>query len=134
MVVIWRDGWPWLLAAAALLAIMVYVLRATPASEAPAQVAAGRLLVDVRSAAEWHAGRLQGSVHAPWTDAVTALERAGVPKDRPLLVYCVAGPRATYAAHRLRAAGYQDVEEVRGGIHQLAAAGLPVEDGPPVSP
>ena len=88
----------------------------------------GALLLDVRRAGVYAlAGtRIPG---AQWRDpAAVGQWAAGLPSDRPLLVYCVYGHEVGRAtAMRLRAAGL-DAQFLRGGIDGWASAGRPLVD------
>lgn len=79
----------------------------------------GGVLVDVRSPLERRWSAVPNSVHAPWRQVVAALQAQGIGPSRPVLLYCMAGPRARYAANRLRAAGYLTVLELAGGHRAL---------------
>lgn len=79
----------------------------------------GGVLVDVRSPLERRWSAVPGSVHAPWRQVVAALQAQGIGPHQPVLLYCMAGPRARHAANRLRAAGYLTVLELAGGHRSL---------------
>ena len=84
-------------------------------------------VVDVRGSAEWDAGHLPGAIHLP----LGALrDRAGeLPRDRPLVVHCQGGGRATIAASILQAAGLSNVAEMRGGMAAWQREGHDVVTG-----
>ena len=96
----------------------------TPALAGAALRDEGAIAVDVREADEWQAGHMDGSVWIPLGELAA---RAGeLPRDRPLLIVCRSGSRSAYAADALVAAGY-DARNLAGGLHQWAAADLPIE-------
>ena len=70
------------------------------------------LLLDVREPAEFAAGHLPGSLNIPLA-AVLAGE--AVADDRPVLVICRSGARATVAAAALAARGHR-VHVLEGGL------------------
>lgn len=72
--------------------------------EAEAQVAAGAVLVDVRSREEYAAGHLPGALNVPVDDLRSRL--AELP-DRPLLVYCGVGQRGNVAVRMLTQLGFE---------------------------
>ena len=72
-------------------------------------------VLDVRSPAEWNAGHLVGAVHRYVPDLVAGAP-AGLAPDRPVLVACASGYRATIAAGLLERAGYRPVVLSAGGI------------------
>ena len=88
----------------------------------------GALLLDVRSHAEYAAGHAPGALLIPLPSLGSRM--AEVPGDRPICVICHSGGRSAVAAHRLAAAGFSDVANVRGGMAAWFAAGLPVEAAP----
>jgi hydroxyacylglutathione hydrolase len=72
------------------------------------------LLVDVRTSAEWRAGRLDGATHVPLArlpEKVGTLDPAS-----PVLVYCAAGVRSVVAASALKRLGFSKVISLEGGI------------------
>src|SRR5262245_45802054 len=86
----------------------------------------GYVYLDVRTPTEFALGRPQGSVNVPWQldlapgtppnpdflDAVRKLFAA----DAKLIVGCRTANRSARAAAAMRAAGYSDVLEQRGGM------------------
>ncbi len=72
-------------------------------------------LVDVREPEETADGYVQGAELMPYTSGVFAKEHAKVPKDRPVLLYCASGGRASRAAQVLVAEGWKDVTVLSGG-------------------
>ena len=74
-------------------------------------VAAGGLLIDVRSAEEFADGHIEGARNIPVNEIETAF--ATLPKDKPIVVYCAVGRRAAKAAAALSSAGFT--------VHDLGA-------------
>lgn len=77
------------------------------------------LLLDVREPAEFAEGHLPGSLNLPLA-AVLAGEE--VADDRPVLVVCRSGARASVAAAALAARGHR-VQVLEGGLLGLTSAG-----------
>ncbi|MGC3954769.1 MAG: molybdopterin-synthase adenylyltransferase MoeB [Propionicimonas sp.] len=77
------------------------------------------LLLDVREPAEFAETHLPGSVNLPLQQVLAGAE---VPGDRPILVICRSGARATVAAAALTARGL-DVSVLEGGLLGLTSAG-----------
>ncbi len=71
-------------------------------------------LLDVRGAAEWEAGHIEGSMNIALGDLPRRI--AEVPRDRPLIVQCQSGGRSSIAASVLRQLGIEDVTNLVGGI------------------
>jgi len=97
-------------------------------AELTARVAAGAapLVLDVRSAQEFARGRIPGATHLPfwpgWPSQV-----ASVPPDALIVVYCGHGPRAWWAARRLRRRGFTNVQVLAGHMQGWRQAGLEEE-------
>lgn len=83
------------------------------------------LLVDVRTAGEFAAGRVPGARSIPLDQLDARLAELG-PTDREVYVVCQSGGRSARAASVLAAKGYRSVN-VRGGTGAWLAAGYPVE-------
>ena len=117
------------------------------------EVSASDLLLDVREADEWAAGRAPAAVHVPLHDLPARLgdlldhlhgDRPGAPhearpgdrlgdrpEDRRIAVVCRVGARSAHATVFLRAQGL-DAVNVEGGMLAWQQRGLPVvaDDGP----
>ena len=90
-----------------------------------ARLAAGEVeLIDVRGAAEWRDGHIDGARHVPL--GYLAARLADLPADRPLVVQCRTGARSAIAASLLRRLGRDDVTNLAGGIEAWHAAHLPL--------
>jgi hydroxyacylglutathione hydrolase len=76
-------------------------------------------VVDVRSAAEFAAGHVEGALHAAHTRLAAELER--LPRGRTLLVHCQTGSRASSAASYLARRGFE-VRYVDGELGAWSAA------------
>lgn len=74
-------------------------------AEARELLDAGALVVDVRSAPEYHLGHVEGSLHLP-LHLIPVLAGERLPKDRALLFCCESGARSSQAVQFLRRQGY----------------------------
>jgi cysteine synthase/rhodanese-related sulfurtransferase len=83
-------------------------------------------LVDVRSVDEFVKEHPQGALNAPLPD-IAAGRPTVLPEDRgaPILTVCKVGERSLLGMLLLKAAGYQHVRSVRGGLAAWHQAGLP---------
>ena len=70
------------------------------------------LLVDVREPGEYAAGHIPGAVNV----SLSTIDRADLPTDRPLFLYCLRGSRSARAAGILKRRGYGQVRSI-GGIN-----------------
>ncbi len=95
------------------------------------QVSAGGadvpFVIDVRQSSEYEAGHVPGSLHIGAGELPSRLER--LPRDRPIATICASGYRSSVAASLLRAAGFERVSSVPGGIPDWEARGFPIEYG-----
>jgi hydroxyacylglutathione hydrolase len=85
------------------------------------------LVIDVRQLSEFRGGHLSGSLAIGAGDLPDRLDQ--LPRDRPIATICASGYRSSVAASLLRAAGFEDVSWVPGGVPTWAARGLPLAYG-----
>jgi phage shock protein E len=92
-----------------------------PASErVERKIAAGALIVDVRSPEETASGMYKGAVNIPIEQAESRLAEFGA-KDKPVVLYCRSGARAGRVKQMLESKGYTDVTNA-GGFADMPAA------------
>lgn len=85
-------------------------------------------LLDVRTAEEFRNGHIARALQANWKDMAQFTDRVQyLDKNKPVYVYCLAGPRSTAAAAWLRQNGFREVVELKGGFKAWRAENLPVE-------
>lgn len=85
------------------------------------------LVLDVRSAEEYHAGHVPGAVNIPHDEVEAALPRLEPFRSREVVVYCRSGRRAALALAVLGKAGFTTLEHLAGDMQEWTAAGLPVD-------
>lgn len=73
------------------------------------------ILLDVRSAQEYHHGHIPCSESIPLMD-IDQVYDAAPDKETPIFVYCRSGSRSRAAAAELQAMGYTRVKNI-GGLH-----------------
>jgi phage shock protein E len=100
----------------ALLLVRYLMTRHAPTNVVAAKLQAGATVVDVRTEGEFRRGAYPGAMNVPLGELSSRL--AGIPKDRPVVVYCASGTRSAMAARILRRAGYADVSNA-GGLGQM---------------
>jgi phage shock protein E len=106
------------------------VINANPQEIEKLWKAKGGLLLDVRTTQEWEEdGFIKGAVRvdAYSKDLSEQVSRKAVDKKKPIFVYCAAGGRSARVAQRLTQEGYTQVYNMKGGIYQWVADGLPVQ-------
>ncbi len=81
-------------------------------------------VLDVRTDAEWEAGHLTEAQHWPIAQLQQSNPESLLDPDKPVLVYCKSGGRASKAGQHLVEAGFSQVYVVSpGGYSHLAEAG-----------
>ncbi len=104
----------------------IQATRSVQAKDLELEMRAGQVtLLDVRSEGEWTAGHLSGSLNVPLGELDDRLGE--IPRNRPIVVHCQTGSRASIAVSLLRARGYGDVRLYPGGFADWLAGGHPVE-------
>ncbi len=86
-------------------------------------------LLDVRTASEHAAGAIPGALQRHV--GRVAFRHDDLPTDRPIVVYCQTGARASVAAGALRALGFPDVRELTGSYDGYVAT-VRTKDARPV--
>jgi rhodanese-related sulfurtransferase len=79
-------------------------------------LSAKTLIVDVREVYAPQDERLAGAVHIPLSQLARQTYRLPANRDAPILVFCQNGIRGTMALTALRAMGYTNVQNLRGGL------------------
>jgi len=81
------------------------------------------LILDVRTAKEWSAGHIAGSLNIPLSQLRARLGE--LPADRPIVVHCEGGYRSAVAASLLSQMGRTEVSDMVGGFKAWMASRLP---------
>ncbi|QEG33828.1 MBL fold metallo-hydrolase [Bythopirellula goksoeyrii] len=82
-------------------------------------------VLDVRTEKEWNGGHIEGAIHIHGGKLQENFSL--VPHEKPVVVICGSGYRASIAASFLKREGYKDVANVLGGMTAWNAAGFSVE-------
>jgi rhodanese-related sulfurtransferase len=80
------------------------------------------LVIDVREPAEFKAGHVPGAIHIPRGLLEFKLIKREKNLDRPILIYCRSGARASFAGEKLTKLGYTNVKNMTGGYLAFAKA------------
>ena len=109
-------------------AVPVQAKKAVPAiaaDQARALLRSGALLVDVREPAELkESGWLKDAINRPMSSFEN--KARGLPRDRPIILYCRSGRRAAVAGDILTSMGFTQVYNA-GGFSAAASDGLPTQ-------
>ncbi len=84
------------------------------------------VLLDIRSKKEWDTGYITGSKHIPIADLTRRMSELEKYKSRPLIVICNLGQTAGSATKQLKAAGFENVMRMQGGITEWKGQNLPI--------
>ncbi|HVN43283.1 MAG TPA: rhodanese-like domain-containing protein [Steroidobacteraceae bacterium] len=89
----------------------------------------GALLLDVRTQAEFDSGHIIDAHHLPQEQIASAGENLKKFKDKVVIVCCESGARSGAAARVLRAQGFTQVANLRGGLQAWRGESLPLVKG-----
>ena len=84
------------------------------------------VIVDVREDKEIDTGVIQGAKHIPLSALSTRIGELEKSKSAPIIVYCRSGNRSGGACKTLTTAGFENVNNLDGGIMAWETAGLPL--------
>ena len=99
-----------------ILAVVVFFLlpklRQVSVEEAVRLLKGGAPFIDVRSQGEFASVSIPGSQNLPLHELGRLVEKEGIQKDQPVLVFCQSGMRSGTAVNLLRRMGYTQVFNV----------------------
>lgn len=87
----------------------------------------GALFLDAREWKEFEVSHIEGARWAGF-DTFERDRLKGIPRDRPIIVYCSVGYRSEKITRRLEEDGYTQVFNLYGGIFEWVNRGNPVFD------
>jgi rhodanese-related sulfurtransferase len=82
-------------------------------------------LLDIRTSEEFAVSHLEDARFIDY-DNFNMTEVQNIPKDGKVVLYCAVGYRSERVGEKLKAAGYEDVSNLYGGIFQWKNEGYPV--------
>jgi rhodanese-related sulfurtransferase len=85
----------------------------------------GAQLIDVRTPVEFTTGHIAGARNVPVYTLKQALPSLALDPNRPIVAICATAHRSPPAVRLLRAAGYKNALQLKGGMLSWAAARLP---------
>lgn len=94
-----------------------------------AGVAAGVVIIDVRTSEEFAAGHLEGAVNLNVEDGTLQAGLADLDPSADYIVYCRSGRRSAIAAEAMAAAGFTSVTDLGALDAAAAETGLPIVTG-----
>lgn len=87
----------------------------------------GILVLDVRSAEEFHDGHVPGAVNIQHTETDKIYHLLSSNKDKQLVVYCRSGRRAGLVLDAMKEKGVTGLYHLDGDMQGWMDAGLPIE-------
>jgi len=84
------------------------------------------LVIDIRSTAEYKSGHIKGAKNAPLAEFSSAIDSYANFKNQPVLIYCNSGNTATRAIKMLKKAGFENINNLAGGMAAWKEASLPL--------
>lgn len=88
----------------------------------------GAFVLDVREVDEWNQLHVPGATLIPLGELASRVNE--VPRDQTVVVMCRSGNRSQQGRDILKAAGFENVTSMAGGINQWSAAGYETVTGP----
>jgi rhodanese-related sulfurtransferase len=87
------------------------------------------VVIDIRSSDAFARGHIVNARNIPSEDLDARLEQLNAFKGKPLIAVCDSGMTSTKAVNSIRAAGFESVYNLKGGMNGWVQAGLPVVTG-----
>ena len=84
------------------------------------------LIIDIRSAADYKKGHIKGAKNVQLSEFASSIESYSAYKDKPVLVYCNSGNTTKRAVKLLKSAGYEQINDLDGGIIAWKDANMPL--------
>jgi rhodanese-related sulfurtransferase len=79
------------------------------------------MIIDARDAGQFAKAHIPGAVNIEWRKVIE--QRARIPKDKMVLIYCNTGSLSAQAGFALRVVGYENVKILQGGYAEWKAKG-----------
>jgi len=85
------------------------------------------IVVDVRSMAEFKDGHIVNAINIPLNGLGNSLKQLEKHRGKPIVAVCRSGSRSGSACTLLRKHGFENVNNLRGGMMAWESANLPVK-------
>jgi rhodanese-related sulfurtransferase len=80
-------------------------------------------LVDLRTPSEYKTGFIEYSQNIDYTSPTFEDDITKLDKSKPVIVYCKSGGRSSRCSKKLKAAGFEKVYDLEGGITEWKFSG-----------
>ena len=87
------------------------------------------MIVDLRDSDEFRAGHIAGSINIPASQALERIAELEKYKDKPIILTCDMGAKASHLGRQLRGKGFVELYRIQGGLNAWRGASLPVVKG-----
>jgi rhodanese-related sulfurtransferase len=84
------------------------------------------IILDVRTPQEYQEGHISNAINIPVQILGQQLDKLKNFKDKKILVYCRSSHRSAIASQILDRAGFKNVYNLKGGLFEWKASGLPL--------
>jgi rhodanese-related sulfurtransferase len=91
------------------------------AEQIPRDEYAKMMIIDARDAAQFAKSHIPSAINIEWRKVLE--QRASIPKDKMVLIYCNTGSLSAQAGFALRVVGYENVKILQGGFKEWEAKG-----------
>jgi phage shock protein E len=72
-------------------------------------IKSGSIIIDVRSKGEFDSYHVNKAINIPYDSISKGIKKVKITKEKPILLYCASGTRATVALNTLKSLGYSNV-------------------------
>ena len=79
------------------------------------------LVIDARDAAQYAKEHIPGAVNIEWRQVLA--KSGDIPKNKPVLIYCITGTLSAQAGFALRVSGWENVRILQGGFSEWKTKG-----------
>lgn len=86
----------------------------------------GAVVVDIRDTKEYGAGHIAGALSMPYASMDSKVGELETSKGKTIVLVCKMGQHAGAVGRKLKAAGFEDVRRLSGGMAEWNANSLPV--------
>ena len=84
------------------------------------------VILDIRPKKEFSTGHITNALHIPITDLHNRMTELEKHKQKPIIVVCNLGQTAGSATKKLKAAGFENVVRLSGGMTEWKSQSLPI--------
>jgi glyoxylase-like metal-dependent hydrolase (beta-lactamase superfamily II)/rhodanese-related sulfurtransferase len=81
------------------------------------------VIIDIRNESEFAAEHIEGAINVP-LDYIN-YNLSSFPKDKPFVIHCAGGYRSMIASSILKARGWEQFSDVKGGFKAIATTNIP---------